>query len=424
MKKTVQKMVSDIFYTLSIFASFFKHLIFMTQNNSQLFILVFLGMLTAFGPFVTDMYLPTLPAMTGYFHTTSSQVQLGLTASMIGLAVGQLFFGPLSDKYGRRLPLLAALILFLLSTIGCLYSKQIMQFVGWRLIQGIAGAGGIVISRSIAADKYSGKELAKMLAIIGAINGVAPVAAPIAGGGMADTTGWQGIFWTLFVLGIILLAGCLHFQESLPRTKRPNTQWKDVYTSFIKVIHNRRYVCYIFQSGFAQGVLFANIASAPFIMQEHYGFSPMMFSLCFGINAITLVASSAFSVRFAHPEQALYRGSTGMLIVSAVLFVALCSECSFWIYEVLLIGLLSMLGLTFTASNTLAMDSERTHAGMASALLGALGFASGGIVSPLVGLGNIMVSTGIVFLVSSICSFLCTRIALRRTLALAQYYKK
>ena len=424
MKKTAQKMVSDIPYTLSIFASFFKHPIFMTQNNSQLFILVFLGMLTAFCPFVTDMYLPTLPAMTGYFHTTSSQVQLGLTASMIGLAVGQLFFGPLSDKYGRRPPLLAALILFLLSTIGCLCSERIMQFVGWRLVQGIAGAGGIVISRSIAADKYSGKELAKMLAIIGAINGVAPVAAPIAGGSMADSTGWQGIFWTLFVLGIILLAGCLHFQESLPRTRRPHTEWKDVYINFIKVIHNRRYMYYILQFGFGQGVLFANIASAPFIMQEHYGFSPMMFSICFGINAISIVISAACAVKFPHPEQALYRGSMGMVVVSALLCIALGSECSFWIYEVLLIGLLSMLGLTFTASNTLAMDSERTHAGMASALLGALGFAFGGIVSPIVGLGNIMTSTGIVFLVGSVCSFLCTRMALRRTLALAQYYKK
>ena len=141
----------------------------MTRSNSQLFILVFLGILTAFGPFVTDMYLPTLPAMTDYFHTTSSQVQLGLTASMIGLAVGQLFFGPLSDKYGRRLPLIVAMCLFLLATLGCLYSRTIMQFVGWRVVQGIAGAGGIVISRSIAADKYSGRELAKMLAIIGAI---------------------------------------------------------------------------------------------------------------------------------------------------------------------------------------------------------------------------------------------------------------
>ncbi|MCI7358472.1 MAG: MFS transporter, partial [Parabacteroides sp.] len=132
-----------------------------TRRNSKLFILIFLGMLTAFGPFVTDMYLPTLPAMSQFFNTSSSFIQLGLTTSMIGLAVGQLLFGPLSDKYGRRFPLISALSLFLISTIGCIYSPNIIQFVGWRLIQGIAGAGGIVISRSIAADKYSGKELAK-----------------------------------------------------------------------------------------------------------------------------------------------------------------------------------------------------------------------------------------------------------------------
>ena len=391
----------------------------MVKENSQLFILVFLGMLTAFGPFVTDMYLPTLPAMTGFFQTTSSQVQLGLTASMIGLAVGQLLFGPLSDKYGRRIPLIMAMLLFLFSTLGCLFSATIMQFVGWRLVQGIAGAGGIVISRSIAADKYSGRELAKMLAVIGAINGVAPVAAPMAGGGMAGSLGWQGIFWALFVLGILLLAGSIHFRESLPATRRQHASWRDVYAGFVAVIHNRRYVCYIFQFGFAQGVLFANISSAPFIMQEHYGFSPLMFSVCFGINALAIVISAASSVRFSHPEQALYRGSSGMVVASLLLCLALCSDCSFWVYEVLLLGLLSMLGLTFTASNTLAMDCERSHAGMASALLGALGF-----VSPFVGLGNILVSTGIAFLVGSICSFICTRIALRRTFSLAQYYSK
>lgn len=396
----------------------------MAKENSQLFILVFLGILTAFGPFVTDMYLPTLPAMTGFFHTTSSQVQLGLTASMIGLAVGQLFFGPLSDKYGRRLPLIIAMVLFLFSTLGCLFSATIMQFAGWRLVQGIAGAGGIVISRSIAADRYSGRELAKMLAVIGAINGVAPVAAPIAGGGMAESVGWQGIFWTLFALGILLLAGSCHFKESLPEERRQHTRWRDVYTSFITVIHNRRYVCYVLQYSFAQGVLFANIASSPFIMQQHYGFSPMMFSICFGINAIAIVISATSAARFAHPEQALYRGSAGMVIASFLLLIALSSDCSFWIYEVLLIGLLSMLGLTFTSSNALAMDSERSNAGMASALLGALGFAFGGIVSPVVGLGNIMVTTGIVFLIGSICSYLCTHVALRRTFFLAQYYRR
>ena len=385
------------------------------KKNSKVFILVFLGMLTAFGPFVTDMYLPTLPAMSEYFHTTSSMVQLGLTASMIGLAAGQLLFGPLSDKYGRRLPLIISMILFAVATIGCIYSYTIMQFVGWRLIQGIAGAGGI-ISRSVAADKYSGRELAKMLALIGAINGVAPVAAPMGGGFLAGSVGWTGIFWCLFVLGIILLLGSIHFEESLPVEDRKEKSWRSVFRSFIDVLRNSSYVCYTLQFGFAQGVLFANIASAPFIMQQHYGFSPLMFSICFGINAIFIVISAASTIKFRRQEQALHYGSTRMVVVSALLLVALVLDCNFWIYELLLIGLLSMLGLTFTASNTLTMDCEHNNAGMASALLGALEFAFGGIVSPLVGLGYIMVSTGIIFLKGSICSYVCTRYALHRNL--------
>ena len=394
-----------------------------TRRNSKLFILIFLGMLTAFGPFVTDMYLPTLPAMSQFFNTSSSFIQLGLTTSMIGLAVGQLLFGPLSDKYGRRFPLISALSLFLISTIGCIYSPNIIQFVGWRLIQGIAGAGGIVISRSIAADKYSGKELAKMLAIIGAINGIAPVAAPILGGTMADITGWQGIFWVLFLIGILLLAGSIHFNDTLPAEKRGKTKWIDVYHGLITVLHNRNYVCYILQSGFAQSVLFANIASSPFIMQQHYGFSPFMFSVCFGINAIAIGIAAASAAKFRHPEQALYTGSIGIVLASVCLFIAFYSNCSFWVYETLLIGLLLMLGLTFTASNTLAMDSARSNAGIASALLGALGFAFGGLVSPLVGLGNILISTGLVFIIGSLGSFICTLRALNRKFSLAKILK-
>ena len=161
----------------------------MDKDNSKTFLLVLLGLLTAFGPFVTDMYLPALPAMADDFGTSSSMVQLGLTTSMIGLACGQLFFGPLSDKYGRRTPLLTAMWLFLGSTVLCIFAADIEQFVFLRFVQGIAGSGGIVISRSVATDKFSGRELAKMLALIGAINGIAPVAAPIVGGTLTWTMG-------------------------------------------------------------------------------------------------------------------------------------------------------------------------------------------------------------------------------------------
>ena len=145
------------------------------RQNSRRFLLLFLGVLSAFGPFIMDMYLPTLPAMADFFQTSSSMVQLGLTTSMIGLAAGQLIFGPLSDKYGRRSPLLLAMILFLLATLGCIFSHTISLFVLSRFLQGIAGAGGVVISRSIATDEYSGHQLAGMLAIIGGINGIATV---------------------------------------------------------------------------------------------------------------------------------------------------------------------------------------------------------------------------------------------------------
>lgn len=162
------------------------------------------------------MYLPALPAMADDFGTSSSMVQLGLTTSMIGLACGQLFFGPLSDKYGRRTPLLTAMWLFLGSTVLCIFAADIEQFVFLRFVQGIAGSGGIVISRSVATDKFSGRELAKMLALIGAINGIAPVAAPIVGGTLTGIIGWRGIFTILLGLGIVLLAGSFRFSESLP----------------------------------------------------------------------------------------------------------------------------------------------------------------------------------------------------------------
>ena len=386
----------------------------MVKDNSKLFILILLGMLTAFGPFVTDMYLPSLPSMGEYFSTSSSMVQLGLTASMIGLAVGQIFFGPLSDRYGRRIPLQVVMWLFIVSTISCLFAQNIQQFVAFRLIQGIAGAGGIVIARSIATDKFSGKDLAKMLAIIGTINGIAPVVAPIIGGVFTEAIGWQGIFIILLALGVLLLIGCMRFRESLPVENRLATKWADTFNSFKVVLRNKQYVCYVLQLAFAQGVLFAYIASSPFIIQQHYGYSPFAFSICFSINAIAIGGAAAFSVKFRRPANGTLVGCMGMLIFSLLECSALALGCSFWIYELLLIAVLFMMGMTFTTSTALAMECERTNAGTASALLGAVCFSFGGIVSPLVGIGNILVSTGVIFVICSLCSLSCILLALGR----------
>lgn len=384
------------------------------RKNSKLFMLIFLGTLSAFGPFVMDMYLPTLPEMTEYFSTSSSMVQLGLTTSMIGLAVGQLIFGPLSDRYGRRKPLIIAMTLFLFSTIGCIYANTISQFVAMRFLQGLAGAGGVVLSRSIASDKYSAMELATMLGLIGAINGIATVAAPIAGGIAASFGGWKGIFWCLMVIGAGLLAGGIRMHEPLSGSKMKKNSKEAFLGGFREVLHNRRFLKYILQYGLTMAIIFINVASAPFIMQVHFGISQMAFSMVFGANAIAMAVTSALATRFRTMEKALTVSSDGMMAISIMICIALVSGCGFWVYETLLFLLLAMTGMAFTASNALAMESEQNNAGIASALLGTSGYIFGGIVPPIVGMGDMMVSAGILFMVFGTLACICARAAVSR----------
>lgn len=378
-----------------------KKIVFMRY---KIFLLILLGMLTAFGPFVTDMYLPALPTMTTYFDTSVSMVQLGLTFSMIGLAVGQLLIGPISDKVGRRRPLIASMVLFIVSTVACIFSPDVVFFTAMRLLQGIAGAGGIVISRSIATDEFSGHELLKMLAVIGAINGIAPIVAPVVGGVMLSVIDWRGIFLVLLVLGVVLLVGSIMLRESLPVERRSKSGVLGTFASFGVVARNRRFISYVLQQGFAQFILFANIASSPFIIQQHYGYSPLVFSVCFGVNAIAIGVASVLSVKFRRPEDAVATSCAGMLVMSIVIAAVLMLGGSFWAYEISLFILMFTMGLTFTASTTLALNSERERAGAASAMLGAVCFLSGGIVSPLVGVGDMLCATGIIFVAGAVLS--------------------
>ncbi len=385
------------------------------RHNTAFFLFVFLGMLTAFGPFVTDMYLPSLPAMTSYFNTSASMVQLGLTFSMLGLAVGQILFGPLSDKFGRRQPLLVSMWLFLGSTLACIFSPNIEVFIALRFIQGIAGAGGIVISRSIATDKFKGANLAKALAVIGAINGIAPVAAPVMGEAVLKVTGWHGVFAILFVLGAALTAACIHFNESLSRSKRSREKLSHTLSLFKNVLKKRKYMFCVLQMAFAQAILFGYISASPFIIQQHYGFSAFAFSLFFALNSAAIVAGAGLCVKFKRLETCILTSCAGMLVFSGLVCAALVANSSVWVFEGLLLFLLFTLGLTFTSATTLAMENAREQAGTASALLGAAGFLFGSIVSPLVGLGNILTSTGITFVICAVASCLCGLGAVRKT---------
>lgn len=190
------------------------------KTNSKKFVLIFAALLSAFGPFMTDLYLPAFPEIKNYFATTASLVQLSLTFGMIGLAGGQLIIGPLSDKYGRRYPLVLSLVVFVVSTIVCLFSRTIGLFILFRLFQGLSAAGGVVIVRSIVVDLYEGKDFSHFFALLSGVQGLAPIVAPVIGGALLEITNWQGIYMVLLLIGVIILLMSMRFRESLSMEKR------------------------------------------------------------------------------------------------------------------------------------------------------------------------------------------------------------
>lgn len=183
----------------------------------------------------------------------------------------------------------------------------------------------------MATDVYSGRELAKMLAVIGAINGIAPVTAPIIGGVFTNSIGWQGIFCILLGLGVILLAGSYCFHESLPKENRKITRRSDMFRSFVVILQDSRYVFYVLQMAFAQGVLFSYIASSPFIVQQHYGFSPLAFSLCFAVNSVAIGTAAALSVKFRKPVNSTLVGCIGMFVFALAECAALMADCNIFV---------------------------------------------------------------------------------------------
>lgn len=375
------------------------------QKNSKLYILLLVGAISAFGPFVTDFYLPALPALTKYFTTTASYVQLSLTCSMIGLAVGQLIIGPMSDRYGRKSPLLMSMFIFCLSTIGCLYSPDIRYFVIFRLVQGLAGAGGVVISKSIAVDLYSGKELVSFFSILSSIQGIAPIAAPVLGGFLLEFAGWKDIFWILLCIGVIMIIYIIFFIDSLPKAKRQGCKISNIFGKYTNVLRNNRFMRYVLVQGFAMGVMFAYIAASPFIFQEHFNMPPLMFSLCFGINALAIMAGSLCVPRFKSATKALSVGAGGFAIMSIFVTTLLLTIDSVFATEGALLVMMFFLGLVLPTSTTLALDLERENSGSASAILGFIMFLFGGMISPLTGVGNMIYSTSIIIVICSLLTW-------------------
>lgn len=366
------------------------------KQNMKVFIPATLGMFTAFGPFVTDFYLPVLPEMTGYFHTTPALASMSLTAGMIGLAAGQLFIGPLTDKYGRKRILVGSMLLFVVASLLCIFSGDIFMFNAMRVLQGLAGAGGIVIAKSMSADMYTGRELASFMALLGAINGIAPVCAPVVGGLMAGVTSWTGVFAVILAVGIVLMVCSMFLPETLQPANRIRKSVIKVYGNLFRVFRNSRFTLSVMAEMACFFMFFAYIASSPFIMQQVYHLSPLGYSLCFGLNALMIGVGAAMATRFRSQGTCLRFGGLGMLAGTLLLAFLLNTAMPLLIVMLAYIYTLICFGLMQPPLTAIALDSERDNAGAASAIFGASGFVAGALSSPLVGIGDITVTSGLV----------------------------
>lgn len=374
------------------------------MRNSQLFILLFTAALSAFGPFVTDLYLPALPILGKIFNTSVSMAQLSLTVSLVGLAAGQLLVGPLSDKYGRKNPLLLSLLVFILSTIGCICAWNIESFIFFRLVQGFAGAGGIVISKSIAVDLYESDALSHFLSLLAVINGLAPIIAPLAGGLLLKYTDWRGIFEVLLLIGFVIFIATLIFTESLAPHKRIKENIFGSFRTFGVLLQNRKFLYFTLALGFSMGLFFSYLSASPFIFQTFYSVSPLTYSIFFAINAVGFLIGSRLTILFSNFAKALIFGSTISVLLTTFMSVSLIFHASVFVVQVGFFMLLMVNAIILPAATAAALNLERANAGSASAVLGSFQFIMGGIVSPLVGIGNVMYASAFMLV---ICSALC-----------------
>ncbi|MYL21577.1 Bcr/CflA family efflux MFS transporter [Halobacillus litoralis] len=364
-----------------------------TNKRSPVAVFIFiLGSLSAFGPLTIDMYLPALPTIADELGTTTSMTQLSLTACLIGLAVGQLVMGPLSDVRGRKKPLIIALGVYMLASFLCLFTGSIWSFVALRLLQGLSGAAGLVISRATARDLFSGPELTKFFALLMLVNGLAPILAPVAGGQLLQVMPWRGIFGVLTGLGLImLLAAALFLEETLPEQNRKTGGLKETIETFGSLIKDRTFMGYVLSKGFIMSGMFAYISGSTFVLQEVYELSAQQFSLVFAVNGLGLVAATQLTGWLSQriSGTALFRYGLLQAFVGGILLVgAALMEAPVILICLTLFLAVTSVGIVNTTVFALAMENQAAQAGSASALLGLLPFLLGAIASPLVGLGD------------------------------------
>mgnify|MGYP004464991977 FL=1 len=352
---------------------------------------IFLGVLAAIAPLSTDMYLPALPEMMEDFDVAPSMIQLTLTASMAGMALGQIVAGPVSDEQGRRKPLMIGMLVFAVSSAACVFVKSIYIFLVFRFIQGCSGGAGIVIARAIARDVCKGPALTRFFSMLMLVNGLAPILAPVIGGQILRFSTWEGVFVLLTVIGVVLTICAIIMTETLSARRRVEGGVFASLKGFKGLFSQKYFMGHCVMQCFGFAAFFAYISGSSFVFQNIYHVSPQVFSLIFGINGIGLMISGALTGRLAGrvEDWKILRTALYVAVIGSVLLLA-----GFIIHMplpaviVVLFFTVSTLSCMATSSFSLAMQAQGRNAGSASALIGFFSMISGAVMAPVVGIAG------------------------------------
>ena len=379
-----------------------------------------LGLLTIFGPISMDLYLPVLPALTAELHSTTSVAQLTITACLLGLAAGQVIAGPLSDRFGRRMPLLIGVVAYTLTSVLCAVSPTIEALILARLVQGLAGAVGIVIAQAAGRDVYSGGKLVRYYGRLTVLGGLAAIIGPVIGGQLARVTDWRGVFLFLAAVGVaILVASSVVFQETLPAGRRVTGGFSHTLNDFRRLLADRVFVGAVLITGFSYAAIFAYLSGATYILQGMYGLSPQGYSLAFGLNSLGFMVFGFAAGRLS--ERWSERGTLtlGLVMAAAGALALLATAMLHLPLAAIILSLFTMVSgvaVTSPPATSLALKDYPDIAGTASSLLGLARFAFGGLAAPLVGIAgaNEALPFGVVASVCAGSAVLCLGLTGRR----------
>ncbi|MCA2177223.1 multidrug effflux MFS transporter [Nonomuraea glycinis] len=354
-------------------------------------LLLILGALSAIGPLAIDMYLPALPAISGEMVSAPAQVQLTLTACLIGVSVGQVVAGPVSDVRGRRMPLLVGVAGFTVTSLLCAFAPSVPVLIVLRLLQGVLGGAALVIVRAVVRDLYDGAAIARIFATLMLVSGLAPILAPIAGAQLLEFTSWRGVFVALSLMGLVLLVAVLFgVRETLPAGERAGGGLGQTLRTFWHLLRDRSFMGYALTAGLSFAAMFTYISGSPFVLQEVYDATPAQYSLIFGANALGLVLMAQVGGRLSGRVPPATLVVVGLFVALAGGGLMLAGAATGLGLPAIIAGLFVIMcgqGLVLPGTGALSLaEQPQQIAGSASALLGVMQFAMGAGAAPLVGL--------------------------------------